>query len=341
MPEPIVEPPRGNDATALADWVELWLFVEEGAELTREVIKRRLSGEPDTRPEEPDDDRGGAEIEVAGIERLVREDRRADLLVSEIARRREIAPRIYRLAINEDIISRVDVPGGSIYDVLRWVCEADAPFRDERMDDVEEPLDELAREALKALLGGESHAVLFARRYATDPATDTTRPKAFPEAVRWLRARFKLLAGLDLVPAGPPEDDEGDHPARTYSDGGVDVVVWRPFKDSRAGFPIALGQSTIQANWKPKAHDISLDLWRDWIRFVTPPQKVLVIPYAIPESFGLWRDRTRTAGLIIDRMRLCELLDHLQDDALPELSAAQMDEWLTREREEYRRARAA
>ncbi len=340
MPEQAVEPPGASDATALADWVELWLFVEEEDELTRDAIKRRLRDEPEDQPEEPDDERVGAEIEVAGIEKIVREDRRTDLLLSEVIRRSEVVPRIYGLRVKEEIVSRVQVPGGSIYDLLRWVCQADAPFRGERMADVELPLDELALETLKVLLGTQSQGVLFARRYATDPATETTRPESFPEAVRWLRARVRLKAGLELVPDGPPDDDEADHPARTYSDGGVDVVAWRPFKDGRAGFLIALGQCTIQANWKPKANDISLPLWGDWIRFVTGPQKVLVIPYAVPDGRSWWRDRTRTAGLIVDRMRLCELLNELEDEQLGGLAAAQMADWIWRERDAYRVARA-
>jgi hypothetical protein len=218
---------------------------------------------------------------------------------------------------------------------LLWLSQPSAPFREDHRDDVEEPFDELSLAALTVLLGPDGQGVLFAQRYAVDPPTDRRRPTSFPEAIKWLRGRLKLRAGLELVPEGPPEDDEGDHPARTYSDGGVDVVVWRHFTDGRAGFPIILAQCTIQLVWRPKATDIVLELWGDWIRFVTDPHKALVIPFAVPEGRSWWRDRSRTAGMILDRMRICELLNELEDGALATLQASQTDEWLNGERHEF------
>jgi hypothetical protein len=132
-----------------------------------------------------------------------------------------------------------------------------------------------------------------------------------------------LPAGLEAVREGPPADDEGDHPARTYSDDGVDVVVWRHFADGRAGFPVVLAQCTIQLKWRPKTTDILLELWGDWIRFVTPAQKALVVPFRHPRAELVARPNSNRR-MILDRMRLCELLNAVQDKELEALDAAQM-----------------
>ena len=337
----VIEPPLASDASALADWAELLILAEGAETLTRVEIKRQLQDEPHEEPIEADD-RAGAEIEVAELETMVRGDQRADRLLAEIARRSETAPRIYQFTVEDDVIAWAEeVPGGTIYAFLRWLSVPRAPFRKERTAEVELPLDELGLAALQVLIGPDAEGVLFARRYAADPATDSVRPTSFPDAIRWLRGRLKLLAGLELVPDGAPPDDEGDHPARTYNDGGADIVAWRHFADGRAGFPTVLGQCTIQFKWRPKTTDIVLDLWADWIRFVTTPQKALILPFAVPDGKSWWRDRSRTAGMILDRMRLCELLDSLTTEDLGALQAARMSDWLWKERDEFEASVAA
>lgn len=339
----MIDPPARADAAALADWAELWLLVESSESLRRPQIRRRLEAEPDDMPE-ADDERYGAEIDVAELELMVKEDRRVDLLLNEVRRRQEIAPRVYSFRIDDDEISVATVSGGSAYEFLLWLSVHGTPFRkDDRHDEVEEPYDRLCLAALEVLLGPDADGVLFAERYASDPETDERRPTSFPLAIKWLRGRLRLPAppGYEPPPAEPPEDDEGDHPARTYSDGGVDVVVWRHFKDARAGFPIVLAQCTVQLEWKPKTTDVVLDLWGDWIRFVTTPHKALLVPFAVPDSASWWRDRSRTAGMILDRMRICELLNKLTDDEFAALAASNHRAWLDAERDGYAAAEAA
>lgn len=336
----MIDPPKGADAAALADWAELSMLLSAAESLPRHQIKKTLRDEPDELPD-AEDDRSGAEIEVEGLERMLKEDRRAERLLGEIHRRSAVAPRIYGFRVDDDVVVPADVQGRAIYVLLLWLSLEGTPFRlDGRDDEVEEAFDELCLMALRVLIGPEADGVLFARRYAQDPPTESARPTSFPEAIKWLRGRLKLPAGLEIVPSAAPEDDEGDYPARTYSDGGVDVVVWRHFKDGRAGFPILLAQCTVQLQWRPKTTDIVLDLWGDWIRFVTRPQKALAVPFAVPER-SWWRDRNRTAGMILDRMRLCELLDTLAVGELLPLRASGLSEWLATEREAYLALQAA
>lgn len=92
-------------------------------------------------------------------------------------------------------------------------------------------------------------------------------------------------------------------------DGGVDVVAWRPFRDGRSAFPVVLAQTTLQTNYPPKAKDVSSSKWRDWIAFGSDPSTALVIPYVVPMGDHHWNDMRSDVNVIIDRLRLCELLE--------------------------------
>ena len=72
----------------------------------------------------------------------------------------------------------------------------------------------------------------------------------------------------------PPEDEVEEHwedegradengrvPLNSYSDAGVDVVVWWRFADGRAGSPVGFAQCTVQIEWSDKVSDIDVELW--------------------------------------------------------------------------------
>jgi hypothetical protein len=62
-----------------------------------------------------------------------------------------------------------------------------------------------------------------------------------------------------------------------------------------------------------------------------PPQTALVIPFAVSRSLEQWANRTITAGVIIDRLRLLELLNELPDDELDQFPDAAAREWVKAE----------
>jgi hypothetical protein len=92
-------------------------------------------------------------------------------------------------------------------------------------------------------------------------------------------------------------------------DGGVDVVVWRPFHDRASAFLVLLGQTTVQRHFVPKAKDIRPHQWNEWIPLGVPPLTAIVVPYSIPVTSDAWDDMHYDVNLILDRMRLCELLE--------------------------------
>lgn len=352
-----LDPPKSGAGAVLADWLETLLVLGDEAEFPRITITRMLAGEPG-------DAKADAAAEDKDVERLARFAAKTDQLLLEVERRAEAAPRVYPFRVEDGVVVCESVPGSAAYVFMLWLSWLEAPFRrDDNVDISEEPWDSLARVALEMLVGPKGDSRLFAQRYAVDPPTDERRPTSFPEAIDWLRQHLTLALGKnrptekaeepeeerrntgqngapDTLPENgrqeeddvDDDDDEEDLPLRTYSDGGVDVVAWHHFRDGRAGFPVLLAQCTVQAKWRPKTRDISTTLWRSWIDFPTRPQKVLVIPFAVPEGKAWWRDRNRLAGMILDRMRVSELLEECDDDWLIDL-ASERTEWLKKERE--------
>jgi hypothetical protein len=165
------------------------------------------------------------------------------------------------------------------------------PLRSEsRQQEVEHLFDIVVMEALCSYLSGESQMVHFGW-----PATGD-RPTNFVDAVKWLAEKLGLPTGRGRT-------------SPRSKDGGLDVVVWRPFRDERQGFVVILAQCTIAKDWFDKAKDIVKDVWRGWIDFGKDPTTCLAVPFVVPHSFGKWDELRRTVTFLLDRLRLCELLE--------------------------------
>jgi hypothetical protein len=193
--------------------------------------------------------------------------------------------------------------------------------------------DRVAALALKGLLGKPTKTILFARAYGDDASVDQyVRPTSFPEAIKRVRQLLQTHGQSD-----PPDDpnfrDPGT-PARTYQDGGVDVIALRRFFDGEPAHPVVLAQCTIQKNWRTKTGDIKVDLWNGWVLFPSPFQRALIIPWSASHE-GNWIDRNRMAGLVIDRMRVCELLTHVPPSQLAQLCTDELKDWLNAQRAAY------
>lgn len=330
-PEIWVEPPSGKSVGELADWAELTMLVNEEARLSGQQLARLIGDEPEQQAAEGSDLNAGELRQVAG-------DPRVQSLLLEVDRRRELAPTVYPYYTDEQVLVRdSDTPGTAVYDVLLWLSHPSAPFRRGAgktpiPPEAEFAFDELARQALSRRWPSPTRSVLFARRYARDPGDADTRPTAFPEAIRWLRALL-TTDGVEDPAAGVEGDEEAEFvPARTYSDGGVDVVAWKPFPDDGPGFTVLLAQCTLERYWRRKTRDVSLTLWRAWVNFPGQVEKALAIPFAVDSDRWWWRDRNRLAGMILDRMRLCSLLGQYADAELRALVSAETAQWIDGQR---------
>jgi hypothetical protein len=333
LPPPSAKAAR---ASSLADWAELVLLMSGEAELSRDVLESALrGGDVQEADVELEAEAGVEEAPEAGQEEVhlsreteadIQRESSLDTAFDEITERARIGARTYPFRLEDEVLRVESVAGEHVYYLLIVLSLRYAPYRgDKRAHQVEQAYDGISLVALRNLLGTTARAVRFARSTADD--LEDGRPTSFSEAIGWLRTQ------MDLGPEGPPPDDgeeehwEGPDVPNTYSDGGVDVVVWRPFLDARRGFPVLLAQCTVQIAWERKTSDVKPDRWRRWIDFGTvPPQKALVIPFDEREN-DLWDERIADAGLIIDRLRLCELLELSSDEELEILVPQETQRW--------------
>lgn len=214
-----------------------------------------------------------------------------DLLMREVESRTMWAPTIYPFRTDGSRIHLMPDIESVWYEYLLLASLPEAPFRaSRRFARVEYALDALTTEALMALLGPTAESVQFAWPSSPD------RPSRFPDAVAWLADRLDLPEGSGLRPP-------------RKKDGGVDVVAWRKFRDDRNAYTVVLAQTTLQMSFGPKARDIVPDQWKAWIAFGVDPMRALVVPHAITAGDTAWDDAHYSVHLIIDRFRLCELLE--------------------------------
>jgi hypothetical protein len=352
--------PTGDDAAALADWSELYLLTRDASGLSARTLDMLLRGEAsdaaeeelaadrlreEEEEEEEEEDRAEIEIEDFDLrdEGEAERDIRVEQLFGEIELRLRIGPRLYPFEVVDEQIVEREAVGKPVYLLLLILSTGEASYRDERRaHEVEAIFDSIALTAIRQFLGPNAVGVRFARN-SHDPEDESTRPALFSEAIKWLRDRMDLRPGVRR-----PEDDDEDatthwefedgpaddarQPLNTYKDAGVDVVVWRRFADGRRGFPALLAQCTVQLAWQDKVSDVKIELWMKWIDFDTvPPQKALVIPFAVNREDPRWDDRTVSAGIIVDRLRTLELLNDLSDEALAALIDEATTEWIQRE----------
>ena len=104
-------------------------------------------------------------------------------------------------------------------------------------------------------------------------------------------------------------------------------MVWHPFRDGRTGLAVILCQCTVAHDWTSKAKDIVPGIWNGWIDFGRDPLTANAVPFSIPQAFNQWDELRRTVNIILDRIRIVELIE---SNALDDLAAIQT--WNRKER---------
>lgn len=287
----MLEQPTDFTAYELAEWIESLLVLNGLNSVSRAAVTNLFpSGQA------PD----GAEL---------------DQLFAEVRRRAEIAPHIYPYREFEESIVRTASTDGRIYDFLLVLSIEAAPYRREsRFNEINPSFELVTREALLAQVNGAG----VGRRFGW-PNGDG-RPEKLADAVEWLAGEMGLRTNSALR-----EDVDDDD-----KDGGIDVAVWRPFADKSPSFMVWLAQCTVQATFERKTGDVTPNRWATWINFGTPPTSVLSVPYAIPSDAKVRAQLNYKVNLLLDRLRLCELLN--RTDVLQEFAEYSfLAEWVEKE----------
>jgi len=261
--------PTTPDAPSLADWAEAIMFIEMRENISRSALRQRL--------------KGALAVEAEDIEIEI------DLLIGEVSRRDRIASETYPFKETNVGVGRKHISEEALYEFLLWLSISPQYRQENRYNEIEEPFDQLVKQALISYLGSSARGVRFAH-----PSSDG-RPANFPQAIQWLAGLLNLSTGKAI-------------PRPCSKDAGLDVVVWQPFKDGRSGFITILCQCTVELDWTPKAKDIVLGNWLGLIDFGLHPITVLAIPFAVPLAFEKWDELRRTVNIVLDRFRLCELV---------------------------------
>ena len=266
------------DSSSLADWAEAVIFIEGRRRLSRSVLRRRLQARL----------RIETDVELNSL---------LDDLLTEIGRRSRIARDGYPFARTDTGITRENVVNESAYEFMLWLAISPTYRAEKRFSEIDKLFDMLVKQAIINYFGEGAKGVRFG-----SPASGG-RPTNFPEAIKWLADLLNLEPG-----AGMPRSQSRD--------GGVDVVVWHPFRDRRTGFIVVLCQCTVAYNWPNKSRDIQPRKWSGWIDFAFDPVTALAVPFAIPMTFGQWDELRRTVNFVLDRIRLSELIGGAPVDAL-------------------------
>jgi len=230
-----------------------------------------------------------------------------EILLREIGRRRRHCGSAYPFNEEGSGVKYTQSAVGTPY-VFMLCISVSKPYRDEhRQSDTDELFDSLVLDALRKYLGLGTVGVRFGA-----PASGR-RPRNFQEAIYWLAETMNLPKGTGT-------------PRRTGGDGGLDVIVWRPFRDRRSGFLVVLAQCTVQRDWVIKAKDLTEDIWRGWIDMGKNPHLALAIPFVVPFKYEKWDELRRLVHTLLDRLRLTELLE----DAKP-ANQNDMQTWISSE----------
>lgn len=210
------------------------------------------------------------------------------LALGEMRRRRSLLGDAYPFVLESSGARSLDTANEYPYAALLMLSEEQAPFRRQKdWTNGSVVFEELAVAALSAMMGERTRSLRFGTPHVTG------RPPGFADAMRWLADEIGLPMGVAKRPS-------------RRNDGGVDVVVWRPWSDGQPGFPIFLVQCTLERDPRRKAEDVNLRLWSDWISFGADPSAALAVPAVL--DAGVIEDLRYGARIILDRLRLAELL---------------------------------
>ena len=291
--------PSNDDPVAWADWLEAAMIILGKRHASRAWIRIALKNDVF-----PESGLGTADLDSDEIEGSI------DGLIAEVERRRGACTEAYPFAVGSGLTHGVTFESKTpavTYVFLLLISVSLSMREEKRHREVDRTFDLVVLEALKGYLGPGSTGLRFGV-----PASGG-RPKGFGKAVEWLAAALHLPRG-----SGTTRGHAGD--------GGVDVVAWLPFQDTREGFLTVLGQCTVQMNWHYKAKDIALGQWIGWIDFGLHPATCLAVPFAIPASYERWDEVRRTAVVVLERTRLTSLVRVLPNNLNKEVLG-----WVRRE----------
>lgn len=160
----------------------------------------------------------------------------------------------------------------------------------------------LSREAARVLIEGPAGETATAVRFGAPRAKGEFAP-SFKTAITELCEQVGEGGGFNTY-----QDNHVTH----RGDQGLDIVAWRTL-DRRSGRLLLFGACAAGRDWDKKLTELADDFCQLWWQepAYPPPLKVFFAAQVIPVKD--WWEASKKAGLVIDRLRLAELVPTLPD----------------------------
>ncbi len=113
----------------------------------------------------------------------------------------------------------------------------------------------------------------------------------------------------------------------TAKEEGLDLVIIRPFSDSRPGHAFYLVQCASGENWKEKLKTPDLEVWASLVVFSSRPRRGFCFPLVLDEK-NFKKHCTKCGGIFVDRCRLISSGTGLTNQLSPKLRV-DLGKWLT------------
>lgn len=101
-------------------------------------------------------------------------------------------------------------------------------------------------------------------------------------------------------------------PDAAKKDDTLDIAAWKPFHDKKSSQVVLLMQCATGGNWEQKSRELRIRAWEQYIHWGCPPLPGFAIPHIVGEK--KWLDLTRDAGLVMDRVRIYNILRENPED---------------------------
>ena len=293
---------REDDALVrMADWVELTALLSANRTASKEDLKKALLREPD-----PSED--------GTVQTRRSTDERVEANVSDVFKELEDrllacgnpAPQSpsYPFRLDETLsvlTMRPNDIGSSnlLYLFLLAVTRSDMSVQTRVKESVDptKVFEQLCADVLRRFWGGistHSDAMIFG----------TARSKAASEK--------KFQTNINKLSESLQEGDGWKDGARAPGggDGGLDIVVWRRFKDRRQGGLVGFAQCKTGDHWTDHLTKLTTRTFLDkYMKTVLAiePLRLYLVPCRV--SRHRWREYTLDGGLLLDRCRIVQYAD--------------------------------
>jgi len=301
--------------TEKADWLELAALATTDRNMSLEDLAReyRRTGEgaeaafelAEAEGDEPDEGGGGQPLDPGGEFSLgLVED-----AFNEMEDRATSIGSAYPFSVQPNYIQATADTDRTLYCfllLLRWFGIRAIPARKR----VAALFERLSLAAARAYFGGAD-----AEYYRFGEPRKPDAPEHFKQALLDLSGRlgepFKLIEGS-------PYHHSGDR--------GLDLIVWRSFRDKRPGKLVGFGQCATGADWETKTRDLNVDsffkVWASPPPAVTPV-RMFFVPFRVESQH--WVRHSADAGVLFDRCRIASFADSIPERLLDECRLWSLD----------------